>query len=399
MGRPPLDIGTYGKIRYSPLPGGGWRARTQFRDYDGKTRPVERTGKTQGKAAQRLREAIREWTGATSGEVTRETKLRELAAMWMEQVDLEVGRGEKSPNTATTYRSILDRHILPGLGELRVREATVSRIDRFLVALLQNVGSSSAKTARTVLSGMLGLAARYDAISTNPTRDTRRISAGQTKQPRALDAMERTQWLAQLESNDKAVRWDLPDLSKFMMATGVRIGEALGVFWDDVDFDAGTVDVAHTVVRVKGQGLYRKPKTKTKKSERLLPLPSWALEILEKRRAEAMEEGRGMSSPVFASSTGGLRDPSNVLRVIRETRGREEFLWVTSHTFRKTTATALDDADVPTRLIADHLGHARVSMTQDVYLGRKAVDPATAAALEGLLDNPSEGKSGDKPGR
>lgn len=67
-------------------------------------------------------------------------------------------------------------------------------------------------------------------------------------------------------------------------------------------------------------------------------------------------------------------------------------MWVTSHTFRKTTATA----DVPTRLIADQLGHARVSMTQDVYLGRKSVNPATAAALEGLLDKPSEAqKRGD----
>ncbi|WP_435582342.1 site-specific integrase [Amycolatopsis thermoflava] len=396
MPRPPLEIGTYGKIRYSALPGGGWRARTQFRDFDGKTRPVERTGKTQGKAAQRLRNAIREWTGSTSGEVTRETKLKDLAVIWMQQVEDEVEQGEKSPNTATTYRSILDRHVLPGLGELRVREATVSRIDRFLAALLRNVGSSSAKTARTVLSGMLGLAARYDAITSNPTRDTRRISAGQTKQPRALDADERAEWLAQLEKNEKAVRWDLPDLSKFMMATGVRIGEALGVFWEDIDFEAGTVDVAHTVVRVKGKGLYRKPRPKTKKGERVLPLPSWALEMLKERWSA---EARPMASPVFASTTGGLRDPSNVLRVIRQTRGREEFLWVTSHTFRKTTATALDDADVPTRLIADHLGHARVSMTQDVYLGRKSVNPATAAALEGLLDNPSTGKSGDKAGR
>lgn len=68
--------------------------------------------------------------------------------------------------------------------------------------------------------------------------------------------------------------------------------------------------------------------------------------------------------------------------MICETRGREDFLWVTSHTFRKTTATALDDADVPTRLIADQFGHARVSMTQDVYLGRKSVNPASAEAVK-----------------
>jgi integrase len=398
MARPALEVGTYGKIRYSTIPG-GYRARAQFRDFDGKTRPVERTGKTQGKAAQRLREAIKQWTGSTNGEITKDTKLKDLADFWMKDVRQDVLSGKKSPSTVTTYESILNRHVLPGLGELSLREASVSRIDRFLGALHQNVGSSSAKTARTTLSGMLGLAARYDAIATNPTRDTRRLTSDQTRQPRALDAAERGKWLAQLEGNAKAVRWDLPDLSRFMMATGVRVGEALGVFWEDVDLAAGTVEVTHTVVRIKGQGLYRKPKPKTKASERVLPLPSWALALLERRKAAAVEAGLGEDSAVFPSSTGGLRDPSNLLRVIRQTRGGAEFLWVTSHTFRKTTATALDDADVSTRLIADQLGHSRVSMTQDVYVARKTVNPAAARALESLLDKPVDPKSGDKAGR
>ena len=397
MPRPPLEIGTYGKIRYSAIPG-GWRARALFRDFDGETREVERTGKTQGKAAQRLRDMILSWTGSTTSEVTRETYLKDVAAIWLEQVRLDVQDGVKSPTTENTYESILNRHVIPGVGGLRVREATVMRLDRFLGALQRNVGASTAKTARTALSGMLGLAARYDAIDSNPTRDTRRIPKGK-KKPRALDAKERAGWLARVEADEKAVRWDLPDLSRFMMATGVRVGEALATYWEDVDFATGTVDITHTVVRIKGKGLYRKPRPKTEAGERALPMPSWAVELLERRAKEALDAGRSQASPIFASTTDGLRDPSNVLRVIREIRGGEDFLWVTSHTFRKTTATALDDAGVPTRLIADQLGHSRVSMTQDTYLARKAVDPATAKALEGLLDNPSDPKTGDKPGR
>jgi integrase len=67
---------------------------------------------------------------------------------------------------------------------------------------------------------------------------------------------------------------------------------------------------------------------------------------------------------------------------------------VTSHNFRKTTATILDEAGVTARVIADQLGHSRPSMTQDVYLGRKApgreaVDALNRAflALEGPKDN------------
>ncbi|MGI8308858.1 hypothetical protein [Saccharopolyspora hattusasensis] len=60
---------------------------------------------------------------------------------------------------------------------------------------------------------------------------------------------ERVQWLSQLESDQEAVRWDLPDLSRFMLATGVRLGKALAVYWHDVDLDAGLCSVDYAVVR------------------------------------------------------------------------------------------------------------------------------------------------------
>lgn len=394
MPRPQLEIGTYGEIRYSAT-AKGWRARALFRDFDGQTREVERSGKTKGKAAQRLRDAFLDWTGSTTGEITRETRLKDLADVWMEQVRQDVREGIKSPTTINTYESVLKRHVIPGTGELRVREATVMRLDRFLGALQRTVGASTAKTARTALSGMLGLAARYDAIDSNPTRDTRRIPKSK-KKPRALDAEERTKWLARVEASEKAQRWDLPDLSRFMMAAGVRVGEALATFWEDVDFVEGTIDITHTVVRVKGEGLLRKPRPKTESSMRALPCPPgrwlcWSGGGLRRRRTAGHCLAR--SSPARPAPCGTRTMSCGCSGKIR---GSGDFLWLTSHNFRKTTATALDDAGVPTRLIADHLGHSRVSMTQDTYLGRKTVDPITAQALEGLLDNPSDANPGTR---
>jgi len=143
------------------------------------------------------------------------------------------------------------------------------------------------------------------------------------------------------------------------------------------------VAVDHTVVRVKGRGLIRKS-TKTEYGERTLPLCSWAVEMLRRRHEEA---GRPATGPIFPDTLGGLRDPSNTRRVLRETRG-DGFAWVTSHVFRKTAATILDEAGLTARVIADQLGHSRPSMTQDVYMGRKAVSRRTAAALETALTSP-----------
>ena len=72
-------------------------------------------------------------------------------------------------------------------------------------------------------------------------------------------------------------------------------------------------------------------------------------------------------------------------RELREARGEASLAWITSHTFRKTAATILDEAALSARLVADQLGHSRPSMTQDVYMGRRAVDSQAALALEAAL--------------
>jgi integrase len=56
--------------------------------------------------------------------------------------------------------------------------------------------------------------------------------------------------------------------------------------------------------------------------------------------------------------------------------------WVTSHTFRKTVATRLDEAGLTPRQVADQLGHANPSMTLDVYFGRQVVSAEAARALD-----------------
>jgi integrase len=74
-----------------------------------------------------------------------------------------------------------------------------------------------------------------------------------------------------------------------------------------------------------------------------------------------------------------------------------EIAGLVSHTLRMTVATFLDDADVSPRKIADQLGHSKVSMTQDVYLGRKLTDRQTADVLDLMFgDDRPDGKNDPK---
>ena len=131
---------------------------------------------------------------------------------------------------------------------------------------------------------------------------------------------------------------------------------------------------------MKREGLLRKG-TKSRAGERTLPLPVSAVSMLGRR----FMTGARLDQPLFPDVNGGFRDAANVRRELRAARGTDALAWITSHTFRKTAATILDEAALSARLVADQLGHSRPSMTQDVYLSRRSVDSRAALALEAAL--------------
>jgi len=394
-----MPLGTWGTV-FVTRDGSGWRAQARYRDFDGVVRPVERRGKTETGARNRLLEALRDRQGPTHGgdDLTGLTRFKDAAAHWIAEVRERVELGELSPNTLQLYEGQLPLHVLPTLGELRLQEITAGRLDALFGTLRSKLGASGVRTTRSIVSGVLGYAVRYHAIKVNPTRDARRIRGGPRRAPRALTAEERRRWDAQLRSDKKAAERDLPDLCEWLLATGVRIGEALAVTWDEVfippipspdallpDWDAwdtyplpyAVVNIDWKILRVTGEGLQRVPVVKSTDSHRTLVIPRFAVQMLWRRNPQNDATG-----PVFPDSRGGWRDPSNASRALREARGSSGFRWVTFHSFRKTCATILDDAGLTARVVADQLGHSKPSMTQDVYMGRHSVHPSAAAALD-----------------
>ena len=379
MGRPGLALGTAGKIRLHASPS-GHRAVAWYRDYDGKCRQVERHAKTKAAAEAALRLALRDRARFdVGGDITSNTRVSVLAEAWF------AGLQNLSPTTMQAYRNRLDQQVLPGLGNLRVRELSVGTIERHLRLVAGKHGPGMAKMTKSVLSGVCGLAARHDALERNPVRDTGRIETSAKKAPKALTADQARQLLAALDADEKGKKADVPDFVAFMLATGCRIGEAAAVTWEVLDLDAGTAEIRSTVVRVKGQGLIRKS-TKTASGARTLLLPPWCVERLRRRAARvgASQERAQTELPVFPAPLGGLRDPSNTQADLRAAFSNAGFCHITSHVLRKTTATMLDHAGLSARSIADQLGHANPSLTQDVYLGRQVASTGAAVALEAL---------------
>ncbi len=374
MPRPAHPVGTSGKVR-SYRTGAGWRSRTTVRDYDGKTREIQKHGRTRAEAERLLATAVRDRVFAeNANEITRDAKVSVVAERWFAELQGQ----EKSPSTINAYRDRLDKQILPALGAVRIRELTIGLVDRHIAAVKAAHGNSVAKLTKSVLSGVCGLACRHDALDHNPCRDVAKISTTPRKAPLSLSTQEIQQLRALLSYDDVAIAKDLPDLVDFMLGTGVRIGEACAIKWADVDLVHGTVDIHGTVLRLRGEGLVIKPTPKSKAGERVLELPRWTLQMIEQRRVWP-------SGVVFASEQGKLRDPSNTRRDLKAAFAEAGVPDLTSHVFRKSVASLMDDAGIPARKAADQLGHAHADMTQNKYYGRKRRATDAAGVLEAAL--------------
>jgi integrase len=372
MGRPPLPVGTFGKIDFLATGRGHIRARARYRDYDGLVRTITRYGSSRARAEAALKEALRDRVSPAGSQISDESQVISLAQLWLD----EVKERDLAPAAKELYADVVDRQVNPGLGRLRIKEITVPVTDRFIKLTIQRSGPGMAKTVRTVLSGMLGLAVRYGALSHNPIRDVTRI----TRPPRPVRAMttdEVVMLRTVVRDDATALALDLPDLIDFILGTGLRIGEACAVRWSAVDLRARVLEVNSTVVRTKEHGLIVQDRPKSAAGWRVIALPDSIVDMLERRRGV----GATASEVVFGSPFGKVRDRSNTTGDLRRAFDRAGFDWVTAHTLRKTVATRLDDAGLSARQIADHLGHARPSLTQDVYLGRKVVSAQAARVL------------------
>jgi integrase len=232
-------------------------------------------------------------------------------------------------------------------------------------------------------------------MDANPIRSISKLVGGRPKDVVALTSDQRADLLTKL--HDLAARravdatgrslgprarvWaELPDLVRTMLATGIRMGELLALDGTAFDRHARTLAVDWHLVRITRHGLTRHPLRKGHQPGLLLRVPTWSLDLLTRRTDAA-----GGDHPLFPSVAGGWLDPSNVINRIRQAFDECGYGWVTSHVFRKTVATVLDEAGLPSGAVADQLGNTR-AVTERHYIARRVANEQAAAALETIID-------------
>lgn len=373
MARPPLPLETWGKIRRFTPSGGAPAAVAYYRDSAGKRRRMLRTAATEPAAERALIAALREATGASEADtLTKDSTITALATQWY----AEISDGKLKPGTLRTYKVSLDTHVKPGIGDLRLYEATVPRVDRYLKALRASSGPGTGSTARVVLKGMFDLAVRHGALRSNPVPST---ATGVQKRARPVSPDKAQvigirsrflEWDGMLSKRDEPRATQLLDSCDMLIGTGMRTGELLALKWDAVDLLNATVTIKRTIAVDEDGKVFVQELPKTDDSERTLHLPPHVSQMLARRPRD--------SEFVFPSTTGTFWGPANYRARWREALKGTEYEGMTPRAFRKLVATTLERA-LGSRAAGDQLGHASEATTKAHYIAPSRQGPATLA--------------------
>lgn len=284
----------------------------------------------------------------------------QLLERWLETV----ARHKVKPTTLEDYRATIRKHLIPALGHVPVQALTSAMVQRFYSEKIDaGIGARTVQLCHLRLSQALTLAEREGIMNRNVCAVTEPPSA-KAKRGRTWTAEEARRFLASANDDTLSPFWLLA------LATGLRRGELIGVRWQDIDLDRGTLSVKQTVRVLKGAPHIQTPKTEAAfRTVKLSPEAVTALNDHRKswltRKLAAREWDDG--DLVFCTNGGKPLNPNNLYRNYDAIVAKAGVPRIRIHDLRHTHATLLLAAGTPIRAVSERLGHAKTSITLDTY--------------------------------
>lgn len=293
---------------------------------------------------------------------TRSPRLGEFLTRWLGAV-----RPRLRPSTYVSYEGIVRLHLTPELGHITIDKLSVENIASLVVSK-QRDPELSATTVRyilLILRNALNKAVRWGLIARNVATlvDPPRVAH---KEVRVLSPEETMKLL------DAAKGEAIEGLIVLAVSTGLRLGEALGLQWKDIDLDRRQMRITKSLQRIPGEGQVLS-ETKTRRGRRSLVLPVTTVEALREQRTyqHGLRRAAGSSWSkgdfVFTSTSGKPLDQRNVLRMFRRVLRTAKLPRMRFHDLRHSCASLLLAQHTDPRVIMDTLGHSNISVTMNMY--------------------------------
>ena len=338
---------------------GRWMGRYTVHTADG---PKQRAvyGKTRAEVSQKLTKAMADRDGGIVYDAGKLT-VGEYLDRWLPDSVRDTVR----QRTYERYESLVRVHISPALGRVKLKNLTAvhvrglyrEKLDSGLAPrIVQYIHRTLSKALKQAVSD--GLIPRNAAASVKPPQPRR-------KEIRPLDREQVRAFLAAV-SGDR-----LEAVYIVAITAGLRQGELLGLKWEDVDLDSGTLQVRRTISEARSGRIFEAPKNGKGRSIRLTKKAVEALrghrkrQLEEKLRLGTLWQENGL---VFPSQAGTPLAGRNLIRHFKRMLERSGLASTFRfHDLRHTCATLLLKQGIRVKFVQELLGHGDVSLTLNVY--------------------------------
>ena len=321
---------------------GTWYASFYYTDWQGARKLKKKRGFARKKDAEQYE---REFLHKEAGNC--DMTFSSMASIYMDDM-----RGRLRENTMETKGNIIEKWVLPFFGSRKLADITPSMVRRWQSEILaSDISPTYAKTIHNQLSAIFNYACRYYGLKDNPAR-----LAGSMGEKRA-----NTKHFWTPENFEMFIGFVPQYPARVGLATlfwtGLRIGELLALTPADVDLQAGTISVSKSFQLIKGREVITEPKTK--KSRRVVPLPSRMVEALKNYEKSFYDlQPTDRLFPFTKSYFHKQMDAGCQASKMEKIR---------LHDLRHSHASMLIHMGVPILLVSERLGHENVETTLQTY--------------------------------
>lgn len=325
-------------------------------------------------------------------------------------------KSELRSSTYSNYLYTWNHFIRDTFGKKKVKDVKYSDVLFFYSDLINKQGLqiNTLENINTVLRPSFQLAVRDDIIRKNPIdgayAEVKKRNGGSRKRKRALTVQQQRAFINYVAENPFFYKW-YPFFT-FLLGTGCRIGEAIGIRWDDVDLEKRLIDINHSLTYYQRADdsfkcEFRVSQPKTEAGIRTIPMMKQVYDVLKDEYERQEVEGfcvanvDGMTNFIFSNRFETPHNPAAVNRAIKrvvdahnaeeEVKAKKEkrepvmIPRFSCHIFRHTFASRFCENETNVKVIQEVMGHADVSTTMNIYA--EVNQDVTRASLEKLSKN------------